>query len=106
MRPQSCLKCLYTYYRDAFGGGGGNRTPVQNTFHFASYSNIFIYIIVGDDDEIRAYGDAIPTRDGMSMPIANGSPVLGNMVQHKLHEEAQCSKFVLGKNRELHNQQG
>jgi hypothetical protein len=28
---------------NAYGGPGGIRTPVQNTFLFASYSNIFIY---------------------------------------------------------------
>ena len=35
----SYVSICYVHIDYAFGGGGENRTPVQNTFLFASYSN-------------------------------------------------------------------
>jgi len=39
--PHICIR-----WRCAFGGGGRNRTAVQNTFLFASYSNNLYYILI------------------------------------------------------------
>ena len=44
--PVSYVSICYGHIDYTFGGPGGIRTPVQNTFLFASYSNNLQYIFI------------------------------------------------------------